>query len=95
MNVTGAVSGNRARFINRGGKLVIANTGDKVTADRVDIVNYGNGGMSLAGINAENGLYAVNHKGNLTVDGHLTTGDDATISLKNDTTAGKFEIASG
>mgnify|MGYP004671269735 FL=1 len=95
MNVTGAVSGNRARFINRGGKLVIANTGDKVTADRVDITNEGNGGMSLAGINAENGLYAVNHKGNLTVDGHLTTGDDATISLKNDTTAGKFEIASG
>lgn len=95
MNVTGAVSGNRARFINRGGKLVIANAADKVVADRVDIVNYGNGGMSLAGINAENGLYAVNHKGNLTVDGHLTTGDDATISLKNDTTAGKFEIASG
>lgn len=95
MNVTGAVSGNRARFINRGGKLVIANTDDRVVANRVDITNEGNGGMSLAGINAENGLYAVNHKGNLTVDGHLTTGDDATISLKNDTTAGKFEIASG
>ena len=95
MNVTGAVSGNRARFINRGGKLVIANTGDRVVANRVDITNEGNGGMSLAGIKAENGLYAVNRKGDLTVNGHLTTGDDATISIKNNETAGKFEIASG
>lgn len=95
MNVTGAVSGNNARFINRGGKLVIANTGDRVVANRVDITNEGDGGMSLAGINAKNGLYAVNRKGNLTVNGHLTTGDDATISIKNNETAGKFEIASG
>ena len=95
MNVTGAVSGNNARFINRGGKLVIANTGDRVVANRVDITNEGDGGMSLAGIKAENGLYAVNRKGNLTVNGHLTTGDDATISIKNNETAGKFEIASG
>ncbi|WP_404807376.1 PDDEXK family nuclease, partial [Methanobrevibacter smithii] len=65
MNVTGAVSGTKARFINRGGKLVIANTADKVAADRVDVVNYGNGGASIGGINAENGLYVVNHKGNL------------------------------
>lgn len=95
MNITGAVSGNRARFINRGGKLVIANTDDRVVANRVDITNEGDGGMSLAGIKAENGLYAVNRKGNLTVNGHLTTGDDATISIKNNETAGKFEIASG
>ena len=95
MNVTGAVSGNNARFINRGGKLVIANTGDRVVANRVDITNEGDGGMSLAGIKAENGLYAVNRKGHLTVNGHLTTGDDATISIKNNETAGKFEIASG
>lgn len=95
MNVTGAVSGNNARFINRGGKLVIANAGDRVVANRVDITNEGDGGMSLAGIKAENGLYAVNRKGNLTVNGHLTTGDDATISIKNNETAGKFEIASG
>lgn len=95
MNVTGAVSGNNARFINRGGKLVIANTGDRVVANRVDITNEGDGGMSLAGIKAENGLYAVNRKGDLTVNGHLTTGDDATISIKNTETAGKFEIASG
>ena len=94
MNVTGAVSGTKARFINRGGKLVIANTGDKVAADRIDIVNYGNGGMSLAGVKAEEGLYAVNHKGDLVVDGHLTTGDDATISLKNADTAGKFSVTS-
>ena len=95
MNVTGAVSGNRARFINRGGKLVIANTGDRVVANRVDITNEGNGGMSLAGIKAENGLYAVNRKGDLTVNGHLTTGDDATISIKNTERAGEFKIASG
>lgn len=95
MNVTGAVSGNRARFINRGGKLVIANTADKVVANRVDITNEGNGGMSLAGIKAENGLYAVNRKGDLTVNGHLTTGDDATISIKNTERAGEFKIASG
>lgn len=94
MNVTGAVSGTKARFINRGGKLVIANTADKVAADRVDVVNYGNGGASIGGINAENGLYVVNHKGNLSVDGHVTTGDDATISIRNAETAGKLAIGS-
>lgn len=94
MNVTGAVSGTKARFINRGGKLVIANTVDKVAADRVDVVNYGNGGASIGGINAENGLYVVNHKGNLSVDGHVTTGDDATISIRNAETAGKLAVGS-
>lgn len=92
MNVTGAVSGTKARFINRGGKLVIANTADKVAADRVDVVNYGDGGASIGGINAENGLYVVNHKGNLSVDGHVTTGDDATISIRNAETAGKLAV---
>lgn len=94
MNVTGAVSGTKARFVNRGGKLVIANTADKVAADRVDVVNYGDGGASIGGINAENGLYVVNHKGNLSVDGHVTTGDDATISIRNAETAGKFAVGS-
>lgn len=94
MNVTGAVSGTKARFINRGGKLVIANTADKVVADRVDVVNYGDGGASIGGINAENGLYVVNHKGNLSVDGHVTTGDDATISIRNAETAGKLAVGS-
>lgn len=94
MNVTGAVSGTKARFINRGGKLVIANTADKVAADRVDVVNYGDGGASIGGINAENGLYVVNHKGNLSVDGHVTTGDDTTISIRNAETAGKFAVGS-
>lgn len=94
MNVTGAVSGTKARFINRGGKLVIANTADKVAADRVDVVNYGSGGASIGGINAENGLYVVNHKGNLSVDGHVTTGDDATISIRNAETAGKLAVGS-
>lgn len=94
MNVTGAVSGTKARFINRGGKLVIANTADKVAADRVDVVNYGNGGASIGGINAENGLYVVNHKGNLSVDGHVTTGDDATISIRNAETAEKLAVGS-
>lgn len=92
MNVTGAVSGTKARFINRGGKLVIANTADKVAADRVDVVNYGDGGASIGGINAENGLYVVNHKGNLSVDGHVTTGDDATISIRNAEIAGKLAV---
>lgn len=94
MNVTGAVSGTKARFINRGGKLVIANTADKVAADRVDVVNYGDSGASIGGINAENGLYVVNHKGNLSVDGHVTTGDDATISIRNAETAGKLAVGS-
>lgn len=94
MNVTGVVSGTKARFINRGGKLVIANTADKVAADRVDVVNYGDGGASIGGINAENGLYVVNHKGNLSVDGHVTTGDDATISIRNAETAGKLAVGS-
>lgn len=94
MNVTGAASGTKARFINRGGKLVIANTADKVAADRVDVVNYGDGGASIGGINAENGLYVVNHKGNLSVDGHVTTGDDATISIRNAETAGKLAVGS-
>ena len=94
MNVTGAVSGTKARFINRGGKLVIANTADKVAADRVDVVNYGDGGASIGGINAENGLYVVNHKGDLSVDGHVTTGDDATISIRNAETAGKLAVGS-
>lgn len=94
MNVTGAVSGTKARFINRGGKLVIANTADKVAADRVDVVNYGDGGASIGGINAENGLYVVNHKGNLSVDGHVITGDDATISIRNAETAGKLAVGS-
>ena len=94
MNVTGAVSGTKARFINRGGKLVIANTADKVAADRVDVVNYGDGGASIGGINAENGLYVVNHKGDLSVDGHVTTGDDAIISIRNAETAGKLAVGS-
>lgn len=94
MNVTGTVNATKARFVNQGGKLVISNTADKVAANRVDIVNYGNDGMTLGGIKSEEGLYAVNHKGDLTVNGHLTTGDDATISLKNDANGGKFTIAS-
>ena len=94
MNITGAVSAPKARFINRGGKLTIANTSDKVAVDRIDIINYGNGGMSLAGIKSENGIYAVNHKGDLIVDGHLTTGDDATISLKNDVNGNKLGVSS-
>lgn len=73
----------------------LAFTGTAKADGNANFVNEGNGGMSLAGIKAENGLYAVNRKGNLTVNGHLTTGDDATISIKNNETAGKFEIASG
>ena len=95
MNVTGAVSANKARFINRGGKLVIANSGSDISAENVDVVNHGDGGMSIGGIKAENNILVVNEKGDLTVSGRLNTEEGGMIAMRNGQNAGKLEVASG
>lgn len=97
MNITGAVTGSpKVRFVNVNGKLVISNNADKIASEKVEIVNHGNGGMSLAGVKSENGIYAVNHAGNLTVNGKLSaTEEGSMIDLRNNATAGKLDIANG
>ena len=93
MNITGSVRANTARFINRGGKLVIANSGSGVYVDdKVDVVNHGNGGMSIGGIEAQNKISVVNHKGDLTVSGRLNTEDGGMIAIRNGQDAGKLSV---
>ena len=94
MNVTGNVNSNTARFINRGGKLVIANTSKIVAENKVDVVNHGNGGMSIGGIEAQNQIAVVNNKGNLEVSGRLTTEDGGLIAIRNGKDAGKLVVSS-
>lgn len=94
MNVTGNVNSNTARFINRGGKLVIANTSKIVAEDKVDVVNHGNDGMSIGGIEAQNQIAVVNNKGNLEVSGRLTTEDGGLIAIRNGKDAGKLVVSS-
>ena len=93
MSITGSVRANSARFINRGGKLVISNSGSGVYVDdSVDVVNHGNGGMSIGGIEAQNNISVVNHKGDLTVSGRLNTDDDGMIAIRNGQDAGKLSV---
>lgn len=84
MNVTGAVTGSSVRFVNRGGKLVISNTEDKVaSAGTVRIENSGNGGMSVAGVKSESLVSIENKAGDLNVNGKVSIADAGAINILN------------
>lgn len=84
MNVTGAVTGSSVRFVNRGGKLVISNTADKVSsAGTVRIENSGNGGMSVAGVKSESLVSIENKAGDLNVNGKVSIADAGAINILN------------
>ena len=84
MNVTGAVTGSSVRFVNRGGKLVISNTEDKVaSAGTVRIENSGNGGMSVAGVKSDSLVSIENKAGDLNVNGKVSIADAGAINILN------------
>ena len=84
MNVTGAVSGSSVRFVNRGGKLVISNTEDKVASvGTVRIENSGNGGMSVAGVKSDSLVSIENKAGDLNVNGKVSIADEGAINILN------------
>ena len=84
MNVTGAVTGSSVRFVNRGGKLVISNTADKVSsAGTVRIENSGNGGMSVAGVKSDSLVSIENKAGDLNVNGKVSIADEGAINILN------------
>ena len=94
MNITGAVSGSSVRFVNRGGKLVIANTTDNVnSAGTVRIENSGNGGMSVAGVKSNSLVSIENKAGDLDINGKVAISDEGAINILNSGN-GKLTVAS-
>ena len=101
MNITGTVKSAAApaegfaiRIINRGGKMVIANTADKVSTDhKVRLENSGSGGMDVAGVKAGELVSIENKAGNLTINGKVSV-DEGDLNIRNSATAGKLTIAS-
>lgn len=101
MNITGSVKSAAApaegfaiRIINRGGKMVIANTADKVSTDhKVRLENSGSGGMDVAGVKAGELVSIENKAGNLTINGKVSV-DEGDLNIRNSATAGKLTIAS-
>lgn len=84
MNITGAVTGSSVRFVNRGGKLVIANTTDNVnSAGTVRIENSGNGGMSVAGVKSNSLVSIENKAGDLDINGKVAISDEGAINILN------------
>lgn len=94
MNVTGAVTGSSVRFVNRGGKLVISNTADKVaSAGTVRIENSGNGGMNVGGVKSETLVSIENKAGDLNVNGKVSIADEGAINILNSGN-GKLNVTS-
>ena len=101
MNITGTIKSAAApaegfaiRIINRGGKMVIANTADKVSTDhKVRLENSGSGGMDVAGVKAGELVSIENKAGNLTINGKVSV-DEGDLNIRNSATAGKLTIAS-
>lgn len=84
MNITGAVTGSSVRFVNRGGKLVIANTTDNInSAGTVRIENSGNGGMSVAGVKSNSLVSIENKAGDLDINGKVAISDEGAINILN------------
>lgn len=108
MNITGSVKsaatpdqarneGFAIRIVNRGGKMVISNTADNVSADSVRLENQGSGGMAVAGIKGEKLVSIDNKAGDLTIDGKISAGTDegGNINILNRNTGNKLAITSG
>ena len=101
MKITGTIKSAAApaegfaiRIINRGGKMVIANTADKVSTDhKVRLENSGSGGMDVAGVKAGELVSIENKAGNLTINGKVSV-DEGDLNIRNSATAGKLTIAS-
>ena len=92
MNITGAVNGGSVRIVNRGGKMVIANTADKVaSAGTVRLENSGSG-MEIGGVKSDSLVSIENKAGDLTVNGKVSV-DDGAINILN-SGSGKLAIAS-
>ena len=108
MNITGSVKsaatpdqarneGFAIRIVNRGGKMVISNTADNVSADSVRLENQGADGMAVAGVKGEKLVSIDNKAGDLTIDGKISAGTDegGNINILNRNTGNKLAIASG
>lgn len=84
MIVTGAVSGSNLRFVNRGGKLIISNTADKVSsAGTVRIENSSNRGMSVSGVKSDTLVSIENKAGDLDINGKVSIADEGAINILN------------
>lgn len=92
MNITGAVNGGSIRIVNRGGKMVISNTADKVaSAGTVRLENSGSG-MEVGGVKSDSLVSIENKAGDLTVNGKVSV-DDGAINILN-SGSGKLAISS-
>ena len=92
MNITGTVNGGSIRIVNRGGKMVISNTADKVaSAGTVRLENTGSG-MEVGGVKSDSLVSIENKSGDLTVNGKVSV-DDGAINILN-SGSGKLSIAS-
>ena len=102
MNITGIVSGATApkdgfavRIVNRGGKMVISNTSDKVSTDhKVRLENTGADGMEIAGVKAGEHVSIENKAGDLTINGKISV-DEGDMHIRNSSANGKLTIAAG
>ena len=92
MNITGTVNGGSVRIVNRGGKMVIANTADKIaSAGTVRLENSGSG-MEIGGVKSDSLVSIENKAGDLTVNGKVSV-EDGAINILN-SGSGKLAIAS-
>ncbi len=96
MNITGTVGGNATpsvRIVNRGGKLVISNTTDKVSSSgTVRVENSGSAGMEIGGIKGNDRVSVENSAGTLTVNGKVSVDDGGELHILNNGT--KLDVAS-
>ena len=95
MNITGTVGSTATpsvRIVNRGGKMVIANSADAIKAEgTVRLENTGSGGMEVAGVKGGEKLSIENKAGDLTINGDLSV-DDGAINILN--SGNKLAVAS-
>lgn len=93
MNITGTVNGSSVRIVNRGGKMVISNTADKIaSAGTVRLENSGTG-MEIGGVKSDSLVSIENKAGDLTINGKVSV-DEGDINILNGTGANKLTIAS-
>lgn len=91
MNITGGVNGSSIRIVNRGGKMVISNTADKISSTGTVRLENSGTGMEIGGVKSNNLVSIENKSGDLTVNGKVsvTKGD---INILNNGT--KLSVSS-
>lgn len=94
MNITGQVGGSSTpsvRIVNRGGKMVIANTSDKVSASGTVRLENSGTGMEISGVKSDELVSIENKNGDLSINGKVSV-DDGDINILN--SGNKLYIAS-